>query len=102
MELSEHPKPLLSSCQCLLMGCCLSLCVWDQEEGQDANSGKETAGNVLGTNWAPCLFSPHSQSWTFFLSQLGSLTYSHHYHIRRQFLSRGKNSLCDLGGKQEP
>lgn len=31
------------------------------------------------------------------LSQLGFLTYSHHYHICRELLSVGKNSLCDLG-----
>lgn len=34
------------------------------------------------------------------LSQLGSLTYSHHYHICREILSVGKNSLCDLGKKE--
>lgn len=35
-----------------------------------------------------------------FLSQLGSLTYSHHHHICREILSIGKNSLRDLGKKE--
>lgn len=34
------------------------------------------------------------------LSHLGSLTYSHHYHICRELLSVGKDSLCDLGKKE--
>lgn len=32
-------------------------------------------------------------------SHLGSLTYSQHYHICRELLPIGKDSLCDLGKK---
>lgn len=48
--------------------------------------------------WACWMLSPFSKLPS--LSQLGSLTYSRHYHICREVLSVGKNSLCDLGKKE--
>lgn len=78
--------------------------VWGQEEGLDDDNrvGKRTAGNgVLEMSWdalglLDVLPIPKSAS----LSQLGSHTYSQHYHICRELLSVGKDSLCDLGEKE--